>query len=77
MARIHISDGSTFPRPCLESDNAPLSWILTYGQPTREELLAAASIIQAYGYLLLNSDRAKRDLVCREVRSALRAEAGA
>jgi hypothetical protein len=72
MIRKTISDGSTWPRPALESDNEyGLADILSWkplADVTQSQLLEAAEIIDAYGYLVMESSRAKRDLVCREMR---------
>ena len=74
--RIKISGGSSWPRPSLESDEElGLAWMLTYGTPSRDHLLEAAATIRAYDYLVGCSTRVKRDLVCREIRATLRAEA--
>jgi hypothetical protein len=72
---LRLSDGTTWPRPDLESDaDAGLAWRLTYGEPTRADLLQAASVIRAYGYLLTETTRTRRDQVCRDVRATLREE---
>lgn len=74
-ARIKISDGSSWPRPSLERDDEyGIGHKLTYGKPTRGELLEAAQIISAYGYLVVEAPRMKRDLVAREIKAALKAE---
>lgn len=61
--RRTLSDGSSWPAP-----TADLEWTLRYGQPTREQLLAAASVVNAYAALVYSVPRARRDLVCREMR---------
>lgn len=69
--QVILSDGSSWPRPALESDEEyGVGHTLRYGSPTRSDLLVAASIIDAYGYLVMESTRDKRDLVCREIRAA-------
>ena len=78
MSRIKLSDGSSWPRPALESDEEfSIEWKLRY-RPltliTPEERMEAASIIAAYNYLVAESTRTKRDLVCREIRQAMREE---
>lgn len=78
MSRIKLSDGSTWPRPALESDDeVGIGWKLTHApdQLTRPDLLEAASIVAAYGELVYAASREKRNLVCREVRQAMREEA--
>lgn len=75
MTRIKVSDGSTWPRPALESDERHgVGHTLRYGTPTREDLMEAAAICDAYGHLVAESTQAKRDLVCREIRAALNSE---
>lgn len=71
--RVMVTDGSSWPTPDLATgETFGLGWVLRYGEPTRTDLLKAAAIIDAYGYLVAESTREKRDLVCREVRAALR-----
>ena len=77
MNRITVSDGSSWPRPHLESDEElGVEWKIRFAphRPTRSDLLEAAAIISAYEHLVLGSTRAKRDLVCRDIRTALREE---
>lgn len=69
MAHIRLSDGTTWPNPHPKGD-ADLSWTLTYGQPTRQELLLAASIVRAYRYLITETTEARRRLIIRELRAA-------
>ena len=74
MTRITVSDGSSWPRPSIESDDdSGIAWKLTHApdQLTRPDLLEAASIISAYGHLVVSSTRSERDLVCRDIRAAL------
>ena len=67
---VEVSDGSSWPRPALESDEEyGIGHKLRYGTPTESDLLVAASVIDAYGYLIMASTREKRDLVCREIRA--------
>lgn len=69
---IVLSDGSSWTLPAVESDDEyGVGHTLRYGTPSRSDLLVAASIIDAYGYLLVQSTREKRDLVCREIRAQL------
>lgn len=77
MSRITVSDGSSWPRPSLESDDdLGLAWKMAHApeEITWAELHEAASIISAYGHLVAMSTQAKRDLVCRDIRAALREE---
>lgn len=68
---LRTSQNTMWPIPDNENDDRPLGWVLTYGTPTRQELLRAASVIGAYGYMVAQSTRQDRDLVCREIRAAL------
>jgi hypothetical protein len=73
VSRAQLSDGTTWPLPDLDNDDRPVSWLLTHApeQMTRAEQLRAASIIHAYGYLLTETTRERRDMVVREMRAAL------
>ena len=74
--RIKLSDGSSWPRPAMESDDSyGVGHVLRYGNPSRSDLLLAASVIEAYGILVAESSRLRRDFVCREIRAALSKEA--
>lgn len=79
MSRIKLSDGSSWPRPALETDVAyGIGHRLRYTPVEnlrRGDLMEAASIIDAYSYIVAESTKAKRDLVCREIRAALGEEA--
>lgn len=78
MAEVKVSDGSVWPRPALESDeHYGVGHRLRYTPVediSRGDLLEAAAIVSAYEYLVGVSTQAKRDLVCREVRAALKKE---
>lgn len=77
MSRIKVSDGSTWPRPHVESDEeVGIEWKIRFApdQLTQSDLLGAAAIISAYEHLVLGSTRSKRDLVCRDIRATLREE---
>jgi hypothetical protein len=60
--------------PPLDTPEGGLAWRLTYTEPTREDVLLAASVINAYAYLLTETTAKRRDLIVREVRQALTAE---
>ncbi|QFG04924.1 hypothetical protein SEA_NITZEL_77 [Mycobacterium phage Nitzel] len=69
--RFKLSDGSSWPRPAMESDEYyGVGWKCRYSPEslTREDLLQLASIADAYGYLLLETTQKRRDFVCREAR---------
>lgn len=57
--RIYLADGSSWPRPALESDpDYGIGHKLRYtplDKITRENLVEAAGIIDAYGYLMVEA----------------------
>ena len=69
--RVRLSDGSTWPAPPLDTPEGGLAWRLTYTEPTRSDLLLAASICNAYAYLLTETTAKRRALIVRELRAAL------
>lgn len=73
--RIRVGDGSTWPRPSLARDpEYGVGHKLRYGSPSKSDLLEAASVIDAYGFLLLHTTARQRDRIVREIRAALEAE---
>ncbi|WKW86100.1 hypothetical protein SEA_JONJAMES_126 [Gordonia Phage JonJames] len=75
--RIKLSNGSVWPRPALESDDE-------YGVGNRlrympqemltpEDLLLAAAICDAYGYMIMSMTQRARNEACNEIRAKLRA----
>jgi len=72
--RVELSDGSTWPRPALESDQEyGIGHRLRYAPMeslTRDDLLLAASVIDAYGYLV-TMPGAQASKVARMMRAAL------
>lgn len=44
-----------------------LEWNLRYGQPTRAELLQAASMLSAYSQMTLFDTKKKRDKICKKI----------
>jgi len=46
---IDVGDGAVMPKP-----NGDLEWKLRYGNPTKSDLLCAASILSAYQFLVFN-----------------------
>lgn len=71
--RIRLPDGTSWPRPSLDSDDGVgIGHRLRYADPTtltRSDLLEAASIIDAYGHLVRTPGAAK---VLPVLRRALR-----
>lgn len=61
-----LSDGSSWPSI---QDSDKLEWKLRYNPEgiTREDLLVAASILRSYSYLVYDANRAKRELVAKEL----------
>lgn len=73
---VRLSDGSSFPLAVsLDEDVNGIEWRLRYSPDsiTREDKLVLAGIVAAYNALIFDSDRAKRDLVSRDIRSAVKA----
>lgn len=68
MRLKQISDGSYWNGIKEASD---LDWKLRYAPDsiTRGDILAAASIIESYVYMIAETTQKKRDLVCRDLRS--------
>ena len=77
MSRVKVSDGSSWPRPYVENEeDVGIEWKLRYAPRllTRSDFLEIASIISAYGHLVTTSTQANRNLVCRDIRAALKEE---
>ena len=52
MERVTISDGTSWPNPNGD-EYGNLAWRLTHhNSVTRQDLLCAASVMEAYGYLI-------------------------
>jgi hypothetical protein len=76
-AWLRLGDGSTWPRPALESDpGVSVEWKLrhTPGALTREDRMFAASVLHAYNYLLCDMTQKRRNTICREIRQQLEQE---
>ncbi|WP_336698203.1 hypothetical protein [Curtobacterium sp. USHLN213] len=74
---MRIAD-SNWPRPEMERDEeVSVSWKLRYAPEslTREEQLYAASVMNSYGYLLVDTTNARTAQVKREAKTWLREEA--
>ena len=71
---LHLEDGSTFPRPAMESDehHSPANAIVWYGgaRLSREQEVWLASCADAFGYLVMNPEIARRKIPM--IRRALR-----
>ncbi|MGW5518468.1 hypothetical protein [Nocardia africana] len=66
-----LSDGSVWP--VNEQDELDsVQWRLRYATPTPEDALYAASVIEAYEYLVYEATREKVALVRRELRAGFR-----
>ncbi len=63
---VVLPEGRTFPDP---ADPNEVQWRLRYGQPTREDLMHAASVMAAYS-ALVHMPRGVRDGVVRDLRAA-------
>jgi hypothetical protein len=63
---LRLSDGTTWPDP---HDPSNVEWELRYGEPTREQMLFAASVISAYSYLVLGLGRSQLALLQRTAKA--------
>lgn len=73
--RIALAEGGIWVRPALESDEeCGLGWKLRYAPDriSRADQLTLAQIVDAYGYLLLETTRDQRDRICRGIREQMR-----
>lgn len=74
MRRLILADGSSWPRPSLESDEQyGLAHKLRYGESSRADILAAAEVISAYEYLVVEVSQRRRNEVCSEIKMRLKA----
>jgi hypothetical protein len=70
VGRTAYFGGMAWPLPDDGDDDEPsVEWTLRYGEPSREDLLAAASILSAYRALVTTSSR-QRAYVVRMLRWA-------
>lgn len=69
--RYAVFDGMTWPNP-----DTAVAWTLKYGVPSREDLLFAASIIDAYQTLVTMPVKRRRGIIAR-LREAMRLSAAA
>jgi hypothetical protein len=63
-------DDMNFPQPGEEL--SAVEWSLRYGQPTKEQLGVAASVISAYSGLVLRKTQKERNYVCGKLREAVK-----
>ena len=70
---IRFDDGSSWPRPALESDEEyGIGHRLRYARElTLSERMAAAEVVDAYGYLILEMTQGRRNEVCSQIKSSL------
>jgi len=71
---LKLTEGSTWPRPALESDESVgVEWKLRHAPDTltRADQLLAASVMSAYGYMIIDMTQKRRNAVCREIRQQL------
>ena len=69
----HLSDGTLWPQP--GERISEIGWKLRYGEPTRSELLVAASVLDAYRALIYAPVR-RRMLLVRDLRHQGQAKRG-
>lgn len=76
-SRRILPDEGTWPVIEHEDDIDSVEWRLRYAPAhvTREDMLFAASVLSAYGYLVYEASREKVALVRRELRAGRREEA--
>lgn len=60
-------DGMTWPNP---ADPAEVQWRLRYGQPSKVDLLVAASFMHAYAHLIALPQRERNERV-RQIRASV------
>lgn len=65
---VMLADRTTWPDP---SDRADLEWELRYAEPTRENVLAAASFIHAYRSLIALPQRERNKKIALLRRAAV------
>ena len=70
-SHVLISDGTTWPSAGKETRD--LNWRLRYGDPNRQDMLQAASVLSAY-LALVEAPEKKRRVVVRDLRRAARKE---
>lgn len=69
MGRPHITnryvhwEGMTWPHVASEDTEDSIEWKLRYGNPTKIDLLYAASIIAAYGSLIRCTEKKRREVI--------------
>src|SRR5581483_1114626 len=68
-ASVNFDDGTNWPR--VELALAELNHLLRYGEPTRSDLLAAASVLGAYDALVHSTQR-RRNEVCAALQAVER-----
>lgn len=61
---VRIDNDMTWPRPDIKEHNDSLEYILRYKNPTKEDLLVAASVIAAYKALIYSTQK-HRNYVCK------------
>lgn len=71
-SHLRLDDGTTWPDP---GDPGDVQWQLRYGEPTREQLVFAASVLAAYGRLGLGPGNRQLPALRRAAKEAARAGA--
>ena len=72
---VRLGDGTTWPTalPLNRDDDAnSLEWTLRYGNPTRIDLLHAASVVSAYVALVHEKPQRRRNEIVSKIREACR-----
>ncbi|BBX82155.1 hypothetical protein [Mycolicibacterium aubagnense] len=74
-SHVKISDGSVWPLPVLsDGERGSVIWRANYTPDslTRQDYLRLVSIASAYGYLMLETNTKRRNLVVRDIRQAMK-----
>ncbi len=70
-SHLRLDDGTTWPDP---GDPGGVEWQLRYGEPTREHLVFAASVLAAYARLGLGPGNTQLPALRRAAKAAAAAK---
>jgi hypothetical protein len=68
-SHLRLDDGTTWPDP---GDPDDVQWQLRYGEPSREQMVFAASVLAAYGRLGLGPGNRQLPALRRAAKAAVR-----
>ena len=69
--RYAFFDGMTWPTGDIQCDGGTLVWLLRHGEPSRADLLVAASIVSAYRALIHDKSQDQRNEIVSKIRMAV------